>query len=158
MVRLWTTRCLWLRCLSQTGTRAERIWQSSSVIINCQIVNGTGRQLDWTEWVDDIITERDGPVNLRILKKTRVEVRPLKRAIGFFGSDQIRPDQFGSRPVEMITILCWHPSPRTAHLVMSKISTHLYRSRPKLIWSHKIRKIQPLTSTVEPQVKSLSKS
>ena len=32
------------------------------------------------------------------------------------------------------------PSPREAHLVVSKISTHLYQSRPKLIWSDQIRK------------------
>ena len=32
------------------------------------------------------------------------------------------------------------PSPHTVHLVVSKISTYLCRSWPKLIWSHQIRK------------------
>ena len=41
------------------------------------------------EWVDDVMSGRDDPENLKILKKTWVEVRPLKFAVGFFGSDQI---------------------------------------------------------------------
>ena len=34
-------------------------------------------------------------------------------------------------------------------LVVSKVATHLCQSRSKLIWSHQIRKTQPLASTVE---------
>ena len=40
-----------------------------------------------------------------------------------------------------LTILCWHPPPWTAHLVVSKISTHLCQSRPKLISSDQIPKL-----------------
>ena len=38
--------------------------------------------------------------------------------------------------------------PRAVHLVVCKISTHLCRSRPKLIWLDQILKIQLLLSTV----------
>ena len=40
------------------------------------------------------------------------------------------------------------PPQRAVHLVMFKISTHLCRSRPKLIWSYQIRKTQMLPSTL----------
>ena len=54
----------------------------------------------------------------------------------------------------MLTILCWHhphTRARGSHLVVSKISTHLCRSRPKLIWSDQIRKPQllPLTAVLK---------
>ena len=61
----------------------------------------------------------------------------------------------------MLNIQCWHPT-RTAHLVVSKISTNLCRSsRPN--WSALIRskkkkkKNQPRTSMVEPQLTILFK-
>ena len=38
----------------------------------------------------DVVPRRDGPENLRILKRWLVDVRPLKRVAGLFGSDQIR--------------------------------------------------------------------
>ena len=38
----------------------------------------------------DVIPGRDDPENLKILKKTSVEVRQLKRTVGFFVSDEIR--------------------------------------------------------------------
>ena len=72
----------------QSYTRAEKIWQSSSVIINPQTKNGTGQPLEWIESVVDVIPGRDGPENLRILKRQVVEVRPLMRAVGFFGSEK----------------------------------------------------------------------
>ena len=50
------------------------------------------------------------------------------------------------------------PRLHKAHLVWSKISTHLDRPRHKLIWSHQIRRTQTLPSTVEPQLKYFSKS
>ena len=46
------------------------------------------------------------------------------------------------------------PLPRAVHPIVSKNSTHLRRSKPKLISSHQIRKIQPLTSTVEPSLQN----
>ena len=58
--------------------------------------------------------------------------------------------------VLMLTILC--PPRRVTQLVVSKISTNPCRSRPKLICSDLIRKIQPLASTVEPQLLSSLKS
>ena len=51
-----------------------------------------------------------------------------------------------------------HPHARTAHLAMSKISTHLYRSRPKLISFDQIRKTQRSALTVWPQQPVISKS
>ena len=44
------------------------------------------------------------------------------------------------------------PPPRAVHLVVSQISTHLCRSKPKLIWSDQIRKTQLPASTVVPQL------
>ena len=46
-------------------------------------------------------------------------------------------------------ILCWHPS-RAANLVVSKVSTHLCRSKPKLILSDQIRKTQLFPKTAVP--------
>ena len=59
---------------------AERIWQSSSVEINPQRGNGAGRPLEWIELGVDVVPGRDGPENLRILKRrvnwgSTVEVR-----------------------------------------------------------------------------------
>ena len=59
----------------------------------------------------------------------------------------------------ILTVLCWHPLHThtcTAHLVVSKIATHLYRSRPKRIFSDLIRKTQLLASTVGPPLFSKS--
>ena len=64
--------------------------------------------------------------------------------------DTRRETQF-IKPYANYTMLSPLP-PRAVHLVMSKISNHLSQSRPKLIWSHQIRTIQPLASTVEPQL------
>ena len=50
------------------------------------------------------------------------------------------------------------PPPRTAHLVVSKISIHLSWSRPKLICCYRIRKTQPRASTIERQLSVFSKS
>ena len=55
----------------------------------------------------------------------------------------------------MLTILCH--SPRTVHLVVSKISTHLCRSRHKLICFDQIRNSQLHASTVELQLPVFSK-
>ena len=49
------------------------------------------------------------------------------------------------------------PLTRSVLLVVSKISTHLCRSRPKLIYTDLIRKTQPRASTVELQLTSLFK-
>ena len=38
----------------------------------------------------DVVPGRHGPEILRILKRRVVEVQPLKRVVGFFGSDQSR--------------------------------------------------------------------
>ena len=38
----------------------------------------------------NVVHGRDVPENLMILKRRVVEVRPLKRVVGFFGSDQSR--------------------------------------------------------------------
>ena len=38
----------------------------------------------------NVVPGRDGPENLRILKRRVVEFLPLKRAVGFIGSDQSR--------------------------------------------------------------------
>ena len=46
--------------------------------------------LEWIEWVVDVIPGRDGPENMSILKRREVAARPSKRAVGFFGFDQIR--------------------------------------------------------------------
>ena len=46
------------------------------------------------------------------------------------------------------------PTLRTVHLVVSKISIHLCRSKPQLIGSHQIRKPPPHASTVVPQLPS----
>ena len=40
----------------------------------------------------DVVPGRDDPENLRILKKRVVKVRPLKRAVVFFRSDQSRSE------------------------------------------------------------------
>ena len=62
--------------------------------------NGARRPLEWIEWVVDVVLGRDGPENLRILKRRVVAVRPLKRAIWFFFlSDQIR--SVWQRPAKM---------------------------------------------------------
>ena len=42
---------------------AERIWQSSSVIIDPQTGNWAGPLLEGTEWVVDVDPGRDGPEN-----------------------------------------------------------------------------------------------
>ena len=55
--------------------------QKGSVIINSQTGN---------EWVIDVIPGRNGPENLRILRRQGVYVQPLKQVVGFFGSDEIR--------------------------------------------------------------------
>ena len=65
-------------------TCTERIWQSSSVIINPQTGNGAGRSLEWIKWVVEVVPGRKGPENMRILKRRVVEVRPMKHAACFF--------------------------------------------------------------------------
>ena len=68
-------------------------------------------------------------------------------------------DRGTNHEILLWTLLYWPPPPRLVHLsVVSKISTHLCWSRSKLILFHQIRKIQLLASTVEPQLKSFSKS
>ena len=60
------------RCHSQmvhSYARAERIWQSSSVIINPQTENRAGVLLEWIESVVNDKPGRDGPKNLRIFKR-----------------------------------------------------------------------------------------
>ena len=42
---------------------------------------GLDGQLEWIDWVGDIIPGRDGPENFGILKKTGVEFQPSKRAV-----------------------------------------------------------------------------
>ena len=49
------------------------------------------------------------------------------------------------------------PLPHTANLGVTKISTYICRSRPKLICFNQIRKTQPRASTVEPQLPVFSK-
>ena len=72
--------------LVQFYARAERICHN--------------KHLDW-KWgwsVDDIMSRRDGPENLRILKRRQLGIRPLKEEWGF---QLLRHEFFGSRPVEM---------------------------------------------------------
>ena len=52
----------------------------------------------------------------------------------------------------MLTILYWPHPLRTAHFVVSEISVHLCRLRPKLICFDQTRKTQPRASTVIPQL------
>ena len=60
---------------------------------------GIERPSEGIEWVVDVVSGRDDPDNLRILKRRVVEVRPLKSAVGF--SDLIKTNRFISRPAEM---------------------------------------------------------
>ena len=88
LVKLWTIRCSLVQVYSltvQSYARVKRIWQSSSVIINPQTGNGVERSLEWIERVVDVVPERDVQ---RILRFSKVDVRPLKRAVGFFEADQ----------------------------------------------------------------------
>ena len=54
------------------------------------------RQLEWIEWMDDVIPGKDGLENLKIFFKKGVEIRPWNQAVGFFGWNQS-----GSWRVEM---------------------------------------------------------
>ena len=49
--------------------RDEKIWQISSDIIKPKTGNGAERPLQWIKNVVDVVPRRDGPENLRILKK-----------------------------------------------------------------------------------------
>ena len=74
-------------------THMERMWQSSSVIINSQ--TGNGLDMNWFgRWRH---TWKGWPENFRILKKLRFN--HWSRQLSF--SNLIRSDQFGSRPAEM---------------------------------------------------------
>ena len=103
LVRLWTFQCLQFRCYRKTGhphVCAERIWQSSSVIINPQTGNGARRPLGVIEWVDDVVPERDGLGNFRIFeKKDELRFDRWRKRLSF--SDLMRSDQFGFRLTEM---------------------------------------------------------
>ena len=100
MVRLLTTRCFLVQVLTQTVqsyARAERIWQSSSVIINPQTGNAPGLSLEWIESVDDVIPGKDVLRILKFWKESRwvstVEARGWIFRIW-------KVDQFGSLPAE----------------------------------------------------------
>ena len=65
--------CHWV----QFYARAQRIWQSPFVIINPR------KEMGWS--VDDVMPRRDGPENLRILKKSqlRVEIGLWRQTVEF---------------------------------------------------------------------------
>ena len=54
----------------------------------------------WGWSVDDIMSRRDGPENLRILKRRQLGIRPLRRGLGFLPLKR-EVQFFGSRPTEM---------------------------------------------------------
>ena len=48
---------------------AQKGYDNHHVIIIPQTGNGAGRPLERIEWIDDVMPGRDGPENLRILKR-----------------------------------------------------------------------------------------
>ena len=63
------------------------------------------RKWDWS--VDDVIPRRDGPENLRILKRRQLRIRPLKAGLGFLPLRHA-VEFFGSRLAEMNWDLKYH--------------------------------------------------
>ena len=54
----------------ESFARAERIWQSSTDLINPQTRNGAEQLLEWIKWVVDVMPESDGPENFEDFEKT----------------------------------------------------------------------------------------
>ena len=83
----------------QSYTCAERIWQSPSVIKKRKKMGLDGCWSELRVWMTSYPEERSWEFNDFEQKSWG---RPLKRAVEFFGSDQIRSEQFGSLPAEIL--------------------------------------------------------
>ena len=96
-------------------------------IINCnnkQTGNEAGRLLKRIEWVVDVVPGRDGPENLRILKRQKLRFNRWSVWLGF--SNLIKADQFGSRLAEMSWDLRHHKMCRAWGCQHSLVSIGFY--------------------------------